>query len=67
MFQEVQESGANALSLSNVGGVFVVLIAGLTLACITAFFENLWNKREQRRLALLVNQYSVPIFLSKAI
>jgi len=50
--KEVQESGAAALGLSNVGGVFVVLIGGLTLACIVAFCESLWNKRQLRRAAI---------------
>ena len=53
-FQEVQESGAAALGIYNVGGVFVVLISGLFLACIVAYFESLWDRRAQRRAALLV-------------
>ena len=55
----MQEGGAAALGLSNVGGVFVVLIAGLTVACVIAFFENLWNKREMRRAAILVRFHNV--------
>ena len=51
----MQEGGAAALGLSNVGGVFVVLIGGLTMACVIAFFENLWNKREIRKAAILVS------------
>ena len=50
----MQEGGADALGLSNVGGVFVVLIGGLTMACVIAFFETLWNKREIRKAAILV-------------
>ena len=50
------EGGAAELGLSNVGGVFVVLIGGLTLACVMVFFEVLWNKRQQRRAALLVRK-----------
>ena len=50
----MQEGGAAALGLSNVGGVFVVLIGGLTMACVIAFFETLWNKREIRKAAILV-------------
>ena len=53
-FQEVQESGAAALGIYNVGGVFAVLISGLFLACIVAYFESLWDRRAQRRAALLV-------------
>ena len=51
----MQEGGAAALGLSNVGGVFVVLIGGLTLACVIAFFETLWNKRQIRKAAILVS------------
>ena len=54
-FKDVPESGAAALGIGNVGGVFVVLIGGLSLACIIAFCENLWNKRNVRRAALLVS------------
>jgi len=51
--KELAEGGAAELGLSNVGGVFVVLIGGLTLACVMVFFEVLWDKRQQRRAALL--------------
>ena len=53
------EGGAAELGLSNVGGVFVVLIGGLTLACVMVFFEVLWDKRQQRRAALLVRKEQV--------
>ena len=58
-FQELTEGGAAELGLSNVGGVFVVLIGGLTLACFMVFFEVLWDKRQQRRAALLVREKQV--------
>ena len=53
------EGGAAELGLSNVGGVFVVLIGGLTLACVMVFFEVLWDKRQQRRAALLVRKEQI--------
>lgn len=49
--KEVPDSGAAALGLSNVGGVFVVLIGGLGMACIIGFAEYMWNRREQKRIA----------------
>ena len=58
----MQEGGAAALGLSNVGGVFVVLIGGLTMACVIAFFETLWNKREIRKAAILVRHRIELIF-----
>ena len=61
LFQEEESGGAAELGLSNVGGVFVVLIGGLSIACIIAFCENLWNKRQQKRAALLVSHYFISI------
>lgn len=37
---------ASALSLANVGGVFVVLGAGLGTACIVAIVEFIWKSRK---------------------
>lgn len=42
---ETSDSSASALSLANVGGVFVVLLAGMGFACIVALLEFLWNIR----------------------
>jgi hypothetical protein len=36
---------ANELSLANVGGVFVVLLAGMGLACLIAVAEFVWKSR----------------------
>ena len=36
---------ANELTLANVGGVFVVLLAGMGLACLIAVFEFIWKSR----------------------
>jgi len=40
---------ANALTIANVGGVFVVLIVGLLLSPVVAAFEFVWNARKRRR------------------
>ena len=37
---------ASELSLANVGGVFVVLMAGMGLACLIAVFEFIWKSRK---------------------
>jgi hypothetical protein len=45
---DIEEKGkkdANALSIANVGGVFVVLAAGLLLSAIAAVAEFAWNAR----------------------
>ena len=41
-----QDSKANALGVENVGGIFVVLIAGLGLAIIVSVLEFVWNSRK---------------------
>jgi len=40
---------ANALTIANVGGVFVVLVVGLILSPIVAVFEFFWNARRRRQ------------------
>ena len=50
-------SNANELSLANVGGVFVVLLAGMGLACLIAVFEFIWKSRK------LANEDNVRITL----
>ncbi|XP_039496514.1 glutamate receptor ionotropic, kainate 2 isoform X4 [Drosophila santomea] len=40
-----KQSKANSLGLENIGGVFVVLITGIILAAIVAFFEFWFNFR----------------------
>ena len=37
---------ANALAIANVGGVFVVLVAGLGLSLIVAILEFVWKSRK---------------------
>src|SRR5258708_38460169 len=41
-----KEGKANALGVDNIGGVFVVLLAGLAVAIITAIVEFCWNSRK---------------------
>ena len=50
MLCDVDEKGkidANALSMANVGGVFVVLAVGLLLSVIVAVVEFVWNERRR--------------------
>jgi len=45
----VEEKGrkdVNALSMANVGGVFVVLGVGLLLSVVVAVIEFVWNERK---------------------
>lgn len=43
---QVVEEETDALALSNVGGIFIVLLVGIGLAYIIALFEFLWNVRQ---------------------
>jgi ionotropic kainate glutamate receptor 2 len=40
-----KEGKANALGVDNIGGVFVVLLAGLAVAIITAVCEFIWSSK----------------------
>jgi len=54
LFQDdTSEGGADELGLDNVGGVFLVLVAGLALACIVAFLEmtcHNYNKARKQKV-----------------
>ncbi|KAJ8677712.1 hypothetical protein QAD02_013499 [Eretmocerus hayati] len=39
-------SAASELGLANVGGVFVVLVGGMGIACVIAVCEFLWKSRK---------------------
>lgn len=39
-------SAANELGLANVGGVFVVLMGGMGIACVIAVCEFVWKSRK---------------------
>ncbi|ESO92173.1 hypothetical protein LOTGIDRAFT_121144, partial [Lottia gigantea] len=41
-----KDQKANALGVENVGGIFVVLMAGLALAVMVAMFEFIWKSRK---------------------
>ena len=43
---EKKKDSANELGLANVGGVFVVLVAGLCLSFIAALLEFIWKARQ---------------------
>jgi hypothetical protein len=43
----LQDSKANSLGVANVGGIFVVLFVGLSLAVVTAIIEFVWNSRKR--------------------
>lgn len=47
--EELKSSKANALGVENVGGIFVVLMAGLALAIIVAIIEFVWRSRKNAR------------------
>ncbi len=49
MSQEKPESGAAALGLENVGGIFLVLVVGLSLSCLVASLEYAWSRRRLAR------------------
>ena len=44
--EDTRANKASELSLANVGGVFVVLLAGMGLACLIAVFEFIWKSRK---------------------
>lgn len=64
MFQDDGNDGGSAaeLGLDNVGGVFVVLVSGASLACLIALFEFVWEickKKEKVNLNCILNKYNI--------
>ena len=63
--QEKPESGAAALGLENVGGIFLVLVVGLSLSCLVATIEYAWSRRRLTRSNVstysTVPQYRTPV------
>ncbi|TDG50512.1 hypothetical protein AWZ03_003101 [Drosophila navojoa] len=52
-------SAANELGLANVGGVFVVLMGGMGVACVIAVCEFVWKSRKvavEERLSAILNE-----------
>ena len=73
---EKGDSKANALGVENVGGIFVVLLGGLTLSIFIALFEFIWNSKSNAtqdkvnvsitkspKLIYFLGQYKDHIFL----
>lgn len=64
-------SSANKLGLAKVGGVFVVLLVGLAIACVIAFTEFMFKARSMSRrknpleLKLKWNKYKKRDFYRK--
>ena len=62
MRDELNKDGkASALGLANIGGVFVVLLAGLTLALVTAIAEFVFKAKKlaiQSRVSISVTLIS---------
>ncbi|XP_034139434.1 glutamate receptor ionotropic, kainate 2 isoform X3 [Drosophila guanche] len=52
-----KQSKANALGLESIGGVFVVLIAGILVAVIVAFFEFWFNFKYNKKSKPLQNNF----------
>lgn len=46
MYEESDTVDSNKLGMSNVGGVFVVLIAGCIIAFLVSILEFMWNVRK---------------------
>ena len=43
MKEENKQATANELTLDSVGGIFVVLIAGMGIACVISVLEFMWK------------------------
>ena len=62
MFQDKsKDSKANPLSVKNIGGVFVVLLAGLLASIIVAVLEFCWNSRK----VLILKTYFISYLLNR--
>ena len=42
-------TGPTVLTFGNVSGIFILLLAGLGIACLIAGVEYFWNKRKDRK------------------
>jgi len=45
----IVQSKTSALTLSNVAGIFYILVSGLGVALVVAFFEFVWQSRSAAR------------------
>ena len=54
--EDKNKKDANALGIANVGGVFVVLVIGLSLSLIVAVLEFIWKTKkdaDEERVSVL--------------
>ncbi|ERL83745.1 hypothetical protein D910_00962 [Dendroctonus ponderosae] len=64
----VVEEETDALALSNVGGIFIVLLVGIGLAYVIALFEFLWNVRQlsiEEQLSVDLEKIKIVIYVTK--
>ena len=61
-----KEGKANALGVDNIGGVFVVLLAGLAVAIITAIIEFCVNSRENAHSQRVTIAFSLSLSSSSS-
>ena len=53
---ENKQSTANELTLDSVGGIFVVLIAGMGIACVISVLEFMWKGGSLEKKVSFVNR-----------
>ncbi len=57
-----QKEDANELGLENIGGIFLVLIAGLVLGVLVAVAEFVWKSRQNAEIDRVSKIYNFPTF-----
>ncbi len=62
---KTKESKASSLGIANVGGIFVVLMAGLIIAVITAVIEFMWNSKRNAKTDRV--SFSLAIFIPNSV
>ena len=53
---ENKQTTANELTLDSVGGIFVVLIAGMGIACAISVLEFLWKGQKLERKVRIIER-----------
>ena len=56
MKEENKQTAANELTLDSVGGIFVVLIAGMGIACVISVLEFMWKGGSLEKKVSFVNK-----------
>ena len=56
MKAENKQTAANELTLDSVGGIFVVLIAGMGIACVISVLEFMWKGGSLEKKVRFVNR-----------